>query len=254
MKVDLSHPSFPQPADINGSIWRYMDFTKFAWMCATKNLFFSRADRLGDTFEGSWTKGDIENRRRMLESLGPSGQSVTEGLSKMAKGLTIWSAVNCWHKNKHESAAMWKVYLRSGEGITIRSTYQKLCKSMSSDSFETIYVGEVKYLDYEQEVIATTSLNAFSPLMCKRKSFEWENEVRAVIVRLPMPSDGDSIFRKETIEEGIRVPVDMENLVESVYVVPGAPKWLFDLVRTTTEKFGLTIPVRQSNLDSEPIY
>ena len=33
----------------------------------------------------------------------------------MLKGKEV--AVNCWHLNEHESAAMWKVYLKSNEEL-----------------------------------------------------------------------------------------------------------------------------------------
>ena len=35
-------------------------------------------------------------------------------------------AINCWHLNDHESAAMWKLYLKSNEGIVIQSTFTNL--------------------------------------------------------------------------------------------------------------------------------
>ena len=37
----------------NQKIWRYMDFFTFLSLHNTKALYFSRADRLGDKFEGS---------------------------------------------------------------------------------------------------------------------------------------------------------------------------------------------------------
>ena len=35
-------------------LWRYMDFTKFVAMLASKSLYFSRVDRLDDAFEGAF--------------------------------------------------------------------------------------------------------------------------------------------------------------------------------------------------------
>jgi len=34
--------------------------------------------------------------------------------------------VNPWHKNEFESAAMWKLYLKSEEGVAIRTTVERL--------------------------------------------------------------------------------------------------------------------------------
>ena len=49
------HPSFPPPPDPHVPVWRYMDLTKFVWMLQMKALYFCRADRLGDPYEGYYT-------------------------------------------------------------------------------------------------------------------------------------------------------------------------------------------------------
>ncbi len=88
-------------------------------------------------------------------------------------------AVNCWHMNEHESAAMWKLYLKSDEGIAVQSTYNKLLNSMHDSNDFMLLVGAVNYIDYNKEVIPFG--NAFYPYIHKRKSFEHERELRAVI-------------------------------------------------------------------------
>ena len=40
-----------QPKD-KDTVWRYMSFEKFANILATESLFFTRADRYDDKFEG----------------------------------------------------------------------------------------------------------------------------------------------------------------------------------------------------------
>ena len=46
------HPVFNPPPD-DAILWRYMDFTKFVSLLEKQALFFARADKLGDSFEGS---------------------------------------------------------------------------------------------------------------------------------------------------------------------------------------------------------
>jgi hypothetical protein len=41
-----------------------------------------------------------------------------------------YSAINCWHTNEHESAAMWKLCLKSDEEIAVQSTYEKVRDSL----------------------------------------------------------------------------------------------------------------------------
>ena len=51
-----NHQVFAQPANPDTKIWRYMNFTKFVSMLEHQALWFSRADKLGDPFEGSMPK------------------------------------------------------------------------------------------------------------------------------------------------------------------------------------------------------
>ncbi len=44
-----------KPKNENSKIWRYLDFAKFISILDRKALFFVRADRLSDKFEGSYS-------------------------------------------------------------------------------------------------------------------------------------------------------------------------------------------------------
>ena len=61
-----SNPVFRQPADEAAAVWRYMDFAKFVDLLATEELYFARADKLGDPFEGLYPRAVVEERRRAL--------------------------------------------------------------------------------------------------------------------------------------------------------------------------------------------
>ena len=41
--------------DFNSVIWRYMDFAQLVSLLDKEALFFCRADKLGDPFEGAWS-------------------------------------------------------------------------------------------------------------------------------------------------------------------------------------------------------
>ena len=58
------HETFTPPSS-DAILWRYMDFTKFVSLLEKQALFFPRADKLGDPFEGSFTKVN-EAMRPML--------------------------------------------------------------------------------------------------------------------------------------------------------------------------------------------
>ena len=46
------HPVFEQPSDVNVRVWRYLDFTKLVSLVDSRRLYFTRADKFEDPFEG----------------------------------------------------------------------------------------------------------------------------------------------------------------------------------------------------------
>ena len=54
-----AHPTFVQPESEDVRVWRYMDFTKFVSFIDSRTLYFTRADKFGDAFEGSWPKMNV---------------------------------------------------------------------------------------------------------------------------------------------------------------------------------------------------
>jgi len=94
--------------------------------------------------------------------------------------------------------------------------------------------------------------NALAPFIHKRKAFEHEKELRAVIVRSPPPSPKGLDFKVETIQKGIPVPVDLRALIQRVYIAPRAPVDLVDDIRSLIEKHGYKFDVAISGLSGKP--
>ena len=155
-------------------------------------------------------------------------------------------AVNCWHMNEHESAAMWRLYLKSNEGIAVQSTYRKLRDALTDE--ETIHLGVVKYIDYETDLINNGDL--LSALIHKRKSFEHEREVRALIRKFPKPG----VERGDPISHGLMIKVDLEKLIEKIFIAPTAPTWFAELVRSLIQRYGYSFEVVQSKLNEQPVF
>ncbi|HEU5052804.1 MAG TPA: hypothetical protein VFT78_06815 [Hanamia sp.] len=53
---------------------------------------------------------------------------------------------------------------------------------------------------------------------------------------------------------GIEVQVVLNELIENVFVSPNSPKWLTDLLKDVTLKFGYNFPVINSSLSDTPLY
>lgn len=241
-------PLFIEPEDKTAKIWRYMDFTKFVSMIENKGLFFPTADNLGDPFEGSFST--VNKKLRPLIYKHAHHFPDDAKIGELVKTLRTWVVINCWHMSEHESAGMWNLYAKTEEAICIQSSYSKLRGCLPNN----VKIGLVRYVDYTQNWIPESNLLA--PFMYKRKSFEHEKELRAVI-NLSTIDEMDLEF--VTIDSkppkgGIWQPIDLNTLIENVYVAPNAPKWFGELVQSVVKTYGLNKPVIKSSLEDEPIF
>ena len=248
-----------------------MDFTKLVSLLDKKALFFSRIDRLSDNFEGSYTRADIEDRNKplneetekVIKSIWPSydREREIELHSQINKDERKIFFINSWHINDHESAAMWKLYLTSDDGVAIQSTFNGFCKSVIEE-YRTIWIGKVKYIDYERDTIPKD--NSLKVFLHKRKSFEYEKELRAIAQPLD-PELNYPHHINEAIERilqmqgpsarGIYINVNLDSLIEKIYVSPKSEEWFYDLVKSITKKYELDKEVTQSSLgDKSPLF
>lgn len=120
-----------------------MDFTKFVSLIDSRRLYFTRVDKFDDPFEGSWPRINVLARNEIPEDIhSDNREAFANAMGKMGqinKQLPKYVAVNCRHMNEHESAAMWKLYLKSNEGIAVQSSYNKLRDCIIDD--EQVFVG-----------------------------------------------------------------------------------------------------------------
>jgi hypothetical protein len=230
------HSCFPQPIDAQIKLWRYMPLTKLVSMLDTRSLHFARADTLSDTFEGSGSRATalIDPRYAIYD------ERQRNALLRFDRRC---AAINCWHMKEHESAAMWDLY--SNDGIAVQSTFERYVRALpQKDPQERsggIYVGMVNYIDYDREHFAVHG-NSYSRFMHKRKSFSHEREVRGVIVqvatddRLEWDEEVDAqqiglrIVKPGVRPDGIVVNINVELLVERIYVAPTTPDWAFNAI------------------------
>jgi hypothetical protein len=74
--------------------------------------------------------------------------------------------------------------------------------------------------------------------MWKRASFDYEREYRLCV----------ALEDHEMEQTGKHVPIDLEKLIEGVYVSPAAPPWVLEVVRKEVQIHGLSMPVVSSPL------
>jgi Protein of unknown function (DUF2971) len=242
---------YEPPADEHAVIHRYMSFAKFVSMLDKQALWFSRADLLGDRHEGSFTHANLATRAQFW---GPLLTPQTRHLFEHAwQKAPHYHFINSWFMNEHESDAMWNHYVENGEGVAIRSTYKRLRDSTVNYPGLPIHLIVVKYLDYSERGMATIpETDMMAPFAFKRKAFEHEHELRAVIQAVEY---GHGVETGEIkVRRGWTVEVPLDTLIESVVVAPNAPDWVRELVESLLRRYPLGIEVRPSELAMEPVY
>ena len=240
------HDLFVPPPQ-NATLWRYLDFTKFVSLLDKQSLFFSRADKLGDPFEGSYSRMNLQMRPLIYKDQIPD--HALQQISEFVKQSRRFTLISCWHRSIYESAAMWRLYAREHDGVAIKTDFQSLSGSLEGS--EDVFIGSVSYIDYNEEFIRED--NTMAPFLNKRKSFEHEHEVRAMMQEIPSNEHGIDLSQ-DICDVGLYHNVSIPTLVHEVVVSPFAPDWFLALVQSVAARYELLAPVRKSSLAEAPVW
>jgi hypothetical protein len=131
-----------------------------------------------------------------------------------------------------ESVAMWRVYARDLKGIAVRSTVGRIRSQMPENG----KIRQVKFIDYG--IDKTLDL---SPVYCKRRPFEYEREVRAVV---PLDTSPAPV--------GLPLRVDLNSVITEIRLSPAMPSWMADLAQALLFRYGVNVECFASELDSSP--
>lgn len=232
------------------TIWRYMDLAKFVDLISTQQVFFCRSDKLGDPFEGSCPKKYHDTRLEEIRRESKNFTKEVELYSHVGLEFRKYVFLNCWHMGEHESAALWRLYMKSNEGIAIRSSRNRL-NSAFMDSGQNVFSVKVLYIDYATADVPMPTMIA--PFRYKRNSFKHEQEIRYFVYAHHQDAEGRHV--PPPSNTGIRVKADIRTLIESVYVAPTAPDWVRSLIARLCTQFGVEAPVLRSSLSTDdPIF
>lgn len=227
-----------------------MDFTKFISLLDKKALYFTRADILAEKYD----KYDCLYHPEFVEKIQKlySDEKNKKSILHLFKGQKEFrneNIVNCWHINDDESAAMWNTYSHRGYGVAIQSRFIKLVKSFDVFKENEVFIGKVFYSIEKLQLD-----NAYYPFMVKRKCFEYENELRAVIL-----NTWSNYFKREfdyirLSHEGEYIPVDLGILIENIFLAPNTQNWVYDVIKSILGKYNMDVTVQPSTLDREPCF
>jgi hypothetical protein len=210
------------------SIWRFMKIRTFKRLIESGNLYFSRADLLGDELEGLPLEDYV---RHVVANMGPGHtfEYTWEDLKQKRQG----SFVSCWTLD--ESLHMWEKF--APQGVAVKSASGLLKAALDGIPARTM-VGHVRYsLKHE-------GFNILRFITTKRPEYSREKEMRALVWDLerspqnPYPHE---------MPDGLSYSVDVLSLVQTVIISPHAPESAFDEVQELLRESGYgSIPVVKS--------
>jgi hypothetical protein len=228
-KSYAQHPAFAEPKNPETTIRRYMPLARFQYLAETAQLWFSRVDRMKDIHEGAYPVSNDTLRTvqyyQELEhapvALGknPTLEKYLNAIHERNHGTRKCIYVNCWQLNEAEDIGMWERYIPDGQGIAIESTFSRLNQSFQSVFEQPIHVGNVAYSDYESPLTEDYQYRAF---LTKRKSYDHERELRALLWLPPFTDNGIDYEKHDQIT-GIEVKVNLKTLVHRIVISPDAP-------------------------------
>jgi hypothetical protein len=228
----INNPNINLLENLDTVVWKYLDLSKFLDLLISKKLFMSRSDKFEDQYEGTFSEPTFEE----IKKLSVNNPEFLDYYKSHREKVVVSS----WHINEYESFAMWQIFTQNSEGLAIQSTIGRLQKALEVEKDFKQYIGEVNYIDYKKEYIPFDDM--FFPFLFKRKSFQYEREVRII---------ADLSEQEIKINDGLKIEVDINQLIEKIYIHPKSENWYKKLVIELVDKLGFDFEIEKSDLESD---
>jgi hypothetical protein len=228
----LNNPNIKLPQDSDTIVWKYLDLSKFLDLLLSQKLFMSRSDKFEDQYEGTFSEPTFEEIKKLSIN--------NPDFLNYYKTHREKVAISSWHINEYESFAMWQIFTQNSEGLAIQSTVKRLQDALAPEKNYKQYIGEVNYIDYKKEYIPFDDL--FFPFLFKRKSFQYEREVRIIT---------DVTENTVKLNDGLKINVDITQLIEKIYIHPKSENWYKNLVIQLVTQLGFDFEIEKSDLESD---
>lgn len=204
--MEMTHHTIQHDLDPSIEIWRYMGVEKFALLMSRQQLWFTRADLLGDEHEGSVPDLIIDERQQRLND-----DRVRAMIERGSKEGRKHAFVTCWSMQSPEKLSMWKIYTPNATGISVKTTVGRLARCFLSKPNDLFYThnARIEGVEYINFISHDATPDAFDPFTHKQEAYDYEKEIRAIISFMP------------TVEEppiGIELEVDLDLLIDGIYV------------------------------------
>lgn len=255
-----------EESELDTTVWRYLTFPKYISLLTYQALWFSKLNILIDKFEGAMPlKAYAEmlaEHQKIKAVIDPTLHEQIDNMNKKnvedGRELTV---ANCWFASKLESERMWEQYAGGSEGVAIKSTIRSLSRFVCCDP-RFSKIGKVRYVDLDNYAMTHFNANqAQERAFLKKVEFNHEHEVRIVTMSLkgPMCVNMDGTLMTQGDHQGARmnnfenpglyIRADLQKLVRSTVLAPGAPAWIELLVKRLVHLSGIGGTVERSRLE-----
>jgi hypothetical protein len=250
---------FFDDGDLDKKIWRYLDLVKLESIFESGTLYFASAEQFSanDLHEGAITENEYLLRKESIErhKIGRYAvQKHLEDLHDAFKPLRKYAKISCWHVNEKENMAMWLNYNGTDKGIVLQSTPRKLLNEVGPYRIEpdygpeTIYMGNVKYINYESDDM-NSRFGFLTPFLYKRYHYEYEQELR-MIISLRLATE----YGVPIPETGIRVPFNYKAGIEKLILSPAEDRAYINQVEKLLLKYNIEMDMEHSRVAKPPKY
>ena len=239
---------YPTDADGSTTIWRYMDLGKFVSLIQSNQLWFSHRSNFEDPYEGRYSKEVAEEIQREKWNI----EEPNDEDSAYFIDNDLDDYVSCWNMKESQSAALWKMYVEGDNGVAIKSTVDQLGEAINwfsdSEFDQDIEFGKVEY-----HVTGEEPRGRYAPIFTKRDIFDFEQEYRVVLTSYESLNDVEIDGVKIIDGVGIGVNIDLDHLIDDVYISPSAGGYLRDVVERLQSDYGPDYSIEQSTVYDHPL-
>jgi len=226
-------------------LWRYLTVAKYVSMITTKSLYFSRADLLGDKYEGTYRAYPLDMEDPFTDDNLPHTYQQSACIGK--------AFVCSFNRAVQENDGMWRLYASRIEGLAIETFSHKLTEHLPLlPSGMEYWFKLIKYksLIRPYEMAPLDKFDPHDPFFFKDTSFEHEAEARIVIMYDPSAQSipAEWVVGPPEEPEGLCVPIDLEKAFTSIVLSPDMPFWMQEAVKQVTQLANLSLPVNASEI------
>jgi len=269
-----------------------MDFPRFVSMLDKQSLFFARADKMPDRYEGVPSTPSIETlrsnrtRRRVQKMMDDVNRITLKNVSTETRQsvLNLRSLmVEAWVKVSGESGVT-AAFFSDWNDQFVQSLALEITELRSKVLLNCWYVSEyesVAMWELYAQRSAGIAIQSTSARMKRAFSAYPDHNVNMGLVeyinysteKIPIADPLSRYFHKrlsyehekelraiiimgddeQPLDGGLYIDIDLTVLIEKVYITPQAKQWFSDLVQSIAKKYDLGCEIVQSDLDRDPL-